>query len=163
MGMHTSQHRCSCAPRAAKARQRWTRCQGTSGGGTSSRTGGRAATAPRAARRCPRTSADAVQGIAVSAAHPNRDSQDTLPVGAHLDADGVKQPLVHTPNAGNFADGEVVRERFDCGGLEVELELSVGFILCFRCERDHLRGKYGRRTLSEQIWETVSVGLENYV
>ena len=82
---------------------------------------------------------------------------------AHLDADGVKQPLVHTPNAGNFADGEVVRERFDCGGLEVELELSVGFILCFRCERDHLRGKYGRRTLSEQIWETVSVGLEDYV
>ena len=70
---------------------------------------------------------------------------------AHLDADGVKQPFVDTPDAGDFSDGQAVRERFDRGGLEVELVLSVGFILCVRCEQDSLRGGYGRRTLSEQI------------
>ena len=49
--------------------------------------------------------------------------------GTHFDPDALEKPLVDSADTRNFANGEVVHERFDGSGSELESELSVWFVL----------------------------------
>jgi hypothetical protein len=49
--------------------------------------------------------------------------------GRHLDSDGLEQPLVHTPDAGDLSNREVARELNNGVAVEREMELSIRFVL----------------------------------